>query len=195
MFRSRPGRLLLAMMASGCVSVPAAAQTLLLNDSESFTVTEVGPTDAARIPDTFDRVTVGLKDGAASFIPKGKPLQTLEPRTIVIQLKDAGIAPLSNTSGYPDAFPRPGVKQILANDRVTIWDYTWTRGVPTPVHFHTKRVVVTYLAEGVLRSTAIDGTIGDTKTTFGLVTFNPTGRTHTETLISGAARAVIVELN
>jgi hypothetical protein len=38
----------------------------------------------------------------------------------------------------PPAFPRPGVKKILENERVIVWDCTWTPGVATPMHFHDK---------------------------------------------------------
>src|SRR5712671_4151338 len=81
------------------------------------------------------------------------------PHDIVIELKDAKVPPLANTSGYPNAFPRPGSKKVLENERVVAWDYTWTPGVPTPMHFHDKDVVVTYLETGELASTTPDGQV------------------------------------
>lgn len=116
------------------------------------------------------------------------------PHDIVIELKDAKVPPLANKSGYPNAFPRPGSKKILDNDRVVAWDYTWTPGVPTPMHFHDKDVVVTYLETGELASTSADGQVVNNPHYFGFTKFNARDRAHTETLVKGKGRAIIVEL-
>jgi hypothetical protein len=42
-------------------------------------------------------------------------------RLIVVELKDHPVPPLVNKSGYPAAFPRPGSKKVLDNERVVIW--------------------------------------------------------------------------
>jgi len=140
-----------------------------------------------------------LKFGQASFVPKGLAQMeegTSEPsrHAIVIDLKDAVVAPMDNKSGYPDAFPRPGSKKLLDNNRITVWDYTWTPGKATPMHFHAKDVVTIYMATGEVRSTALDGTIVINSVTPGMARFNPRNRTHTEELIKGASRAIVVEL-
>lgn len=49
-------------------------------------------------------------------------------RLIVVELKDHPVPPLVNKSGYPLAFPRPGSKNVLDNQRVAVWNYTWTPG-------------------------------------------------------------------
>jgi len=116
------------------------------------------------------------------------------PHDIVIELKDARVAPLANTSKYPDAFPRPGSKKVLENDRVVAWDYTWTPGVATPMHFHDKDVVVTYLETGELASTSPDGQVQNNPHYFGFTKWNTRDRVHTETLVKGKGRAIIVEL-
>jgi hypothetical protein len=116
------------------------------------------------------------------------------PHDIVIELKDAKVPPLANTSKYPNAFPRPGSKKVLENDRVVAWDYTWTPGVPTPMHFHDKDVVVTYLETGELASTSSDGQVVNNPHYFGFAKWNGRDRAHTETLIKGKGRAIIVEL-
>lgn len=113
---------------------------------------------------------------------------------VVIELKDAKVAPLPNPTKYPLAFPRPNVKKVLENDRVMIWDYTWTSGVPTPMHFHDKDVVVVYLADGELRSTEPDGKSVVNPHYFGFTKLNSRDRAHTEELIKGTGRAIIVEL-
>src|SRR6476646_3820955 len=97
-------------------------------------------------------------------------------------------------SGNPVAFPRPGTKKVLENDRVIVWDSTWTPGVATPMHFHDKDVVVVFLEDGDLKSTTPDGKEVLNKYTAGTVRFNQGNRTHTETLMNGKQRAIITEL-
>jgi hypothetical protein len=113
---------------------------------------------------------------------------------VVIELKDVKVAPLPNATGYPLAFPRPNVTKVLENERVVIWDYTWTPGVPTPTHFHDKDVVVTYLEDGALRSTEPGGSSVINEHYFGFTKLNSRDRVHTEELVTGRARAIIVEL-
>jgi hypothetical protein len=112
---------------------------------------------------------------------------------VVIDLKDHPAATLKNTSGFPNAFPRPGSKKVLENNRIVIWDYTWTPGQATPMHFHDKDVVVVYLKDGALKSTTPDGKSVVNKLTVGKTTFNASNRVHTETLIEGESRAIITE--
>jgi hypothetical protein len=140
-----------------------------------------------------------FKVGQVGFIPKGTSQMeegTSVParRAIVVELKDVVVQPLEYNSAFPDAFPREGALKLLNNKRVTVWDYTWTKGVPTPMHFHTKDVVVVYLLSGEVRSSAIDGTITINKVETGQARFNARNRTHTEELLKGASRAIIVEL-
>jgi hypothetical protein len=101
---------------------------------------------------------------------------------------------MENKSGYPNAFPRPGSRKILENERVIIWDYTWTTGQPTPMHFHDKDALVVYLKNGALKSTTPDGKSVVNPLTVGKTTFNARDRVHTETLVEGESRAIITEL-
>lgn len=142
--------------------------------------------------------TTTHKKGDAKFEPKGtmfaeEVTSDAPVRAIVIDLKDTPVPPLPNTSGYPNAFPRPGVKKLFENDRVIVWDYTWMPGVPTPMHFHDKDVVVVYLEDGDLKSTTLDGKSVVNQYSFGLAKYNDRNRTHTEDLIKGKQRAIITE--
>jgi hypothetical protein len=140
----------------------------------------------------LDAVVVSLS-GSAAFLPKGKT-SNIARKSIVIDLKDQPVPPIANTTGYPLAFPRPGSKKILENDRVIVWDYTWAPGVPTPMHFHDKDVVVLFLEDGDLSSTTPDGKVVVNSYTSGAVRFNARDRTHTETLVRGKQHAIITEL-
>jgi hypothetical protein len=181
--------LLIAMLLQG------SAQTALkpVIDNERVAVWDVlGPTDTQAL----DAVIVSMS-GSAEFLPKGTPkLAEGKPagRSIVIDLKDHPVAPIRNTSGYPLAFPRPGSKKIFENARVIVWDYTWTPGVATPMHFHDKDAVVVFLDDGDLTSTTLDGKVVLNSFTSGTVRFNARDRVHTETLVRGKQRAIITEL-
>ena len=125
--------------------------------------------------------------GTAVAIPAGA-------RAIVIELQDTQVAPLRNTSGHPPAFPRAGSVKVLENVRVVVWQSAWTPGVPTPLHFHDKDVVVTYLTDAAYQSTDVRGQRTPNEVKAGTTRFNPRDRTHSETLMRGEGRAVMVEL-
>ena len=158
-------------------------------DNDRVTVWDVNDSVAAQ---PFDAVVISFS-GSATFVPKGTSPK-ITGRSIVIDLKDHAVPPLANTSGYPLAFPRPGSKKLLENERVIVWDFSWTPDVPTPMHFHDKDVVVLFLEEGDLKSTAPDGQSVVTAYTPGTIRFNARNRTHFETLVRGKQHAIITEL-
>jgi hypothetical protein len=183
------------------IAFQAVSQTALkpVIENDRVAVWDVAEPPTAR---PFDAVVVSLS-GGASFVPRNTTPKASGPRisdpkiggrSIVIDLKDHPVAPIANTSGYPLAFPRPGSKKILENARVIVWDYTWTQGVATPMHFHDKDVVVVYLEDGDLKSTNPDGKETVNSYQFGTVKFNLRDRVHTETLVRGKQHAIITEL-
>lgn len=179
--------LLLCMMLFQ-TGTPTATKPVIDNDRVSVTDTSEYSTTAQ----PTDAVVVFLS-GSAVYVPKGAKSK-LSGRLFVIDLKDHPVPPIENKSGYPAAFPRPGTKKIFENDRVIVWDSTWTPGVATPMHYHDKDVVVVFLEDGDLKSTTPDGKEVVNKYTTGTVRFNQRDRTHTETLMNGKQRAIITEL-
>jgi len=172
-----------------------------LIQNNRVTVWDVAP--GAPVPATSrDVVTfvipgnAAIAQATAVYRAKGAAAQPLPAgaRAIVIELQDATVAPLANATGYPLAFPRPGSKKVLENDRVVVWSFTWTPGVATPMHFHDKDVVVTYLADGALTSTDPQGKAVVNEHHFAYTKFNARDRVHTETLTRGQASALMVEL-
>ena len=146
-------------------------------------------------PAQHDFVAISLsRKGTAVFGHKGDKPGKVGVRSVVIELKDVALAPISNTTGYPLAFPRLHVKKLLENDKVIVWDYAWRQGEPTPMHFHDKDTVVVFEATGALQSTTADGKSVLNEHKFGDIRFNKRDRTHTELLVRGQARAVITEL-
>jgi hypothetical protein len=181
-----PILLICAMLFQAAVQTPHKP----VIDNDRVTVWDKGDAPTSR---TLDAVEVSVS-GSAQFLPSGKR-PTHNPRfSIMIDLKDHPVAPIENVSGYPLAFPRPGSKKILENDRVIVWDYTWTPSVATPMHFHDKDVVVVFLEDGDLSSTTPDGKVVVNSYTSGAIRFNPRDRVHTETLVQGQQRAIITEL-
>jgi hypothetical protein len=178
--------LLLCMMLFQAGSQTATKPVI---DNDRVSVLDVTDSSAA-LP--LDAVLVSLS-GNAAFVPKGTAPK-ISGRSFVISLKDHSVAPIENKSGYPLAFPRPGTKKIFENERVIVWDSTWTPGIATPMHFHDKDVVVVFLEDGDLKSTSADGKEVVNKYTTGTVRFNLRDRTHTETLMNGKQRAIITEL-
>jgi hypothetical protein len=168
--------------------------TKQLIDNQRVVVSETMQTGTpAPQASKMDRVAIDLtKPGNAVFIPKGTS-RAIPGHAIVVELKEVHIPPIENKTGYPLAFPREGVKRLFENDRVIIWDYAWTKGKPTVMHFHDKDVVVVYLADGKLKSTTPDGQSVVNTISFGLTKFNAPNRSHSEEVVEGSARAVMVE--
>lgn len=137
--------------------------------------------------------------GQASFLQKGvthmeEGASDTPRHTILIDLKDVVVPPLPNKTGHADAFPREGARKLIDNARVAVWDFSWTPGKPTAMHFHDKDVVVVYLGNGELSSTTPDGKSTISSSTFGQPKFNPRDRTHSELLVKGSQRVIAVEL-
>jgi hypothetical protein len=163
-----------------------------LIDNNRVTVKEVTNGKGKVTASDKDIVVVDLVKTTASFIPKGSS-QDMPAHAIVIEMKDVKIPPTPNKTSYPLAFPREGVKKLADNNRVFIWDYTWTPGKPTVMHFHDKDVVVVYLEEGDLKSTTPDGQSVINQISFGKTTFNAPNRSHSEEIVKGKGRAIITE--
>lgn len=185
--------LALLTLLIGTAASPALAQGIQpVIDNERVAVWD---TRNPLPPAEHDFVAVSLsRKGSAVFGHKGNIPGGAGSRTAVIELKDHGVAPIPNNSGYPLAFPRPRAKKLLENDRVIVWSYSWNLGEPTPMHFHDKDVVVVFEEDSALKSTTPDGKSVVNENKFGDIRFNRRDRTHTELLVRGAASAVIVEL-
>lgn len=138
----------------------------------------------------FDTVLVD-SDGKVTFKGVGSPASDAK---LVIGLKRFKAEPLKNPTKFPLAMPRPGGKKIFENKRVIVWDYRWPTGVPTPMHFHDKDVVVLFLEEGELKSTTSSGEVTLNQYKPGTIRFNTRDRVHTEELVRGTERAIITEL-
>jgi len=167
-------------------------------DADALTVWLTGGNIRITLPDGKSR-EVRRKTGDAVFSPRGARWRETwdgagaPPHTIDIALKDHAEPKIPNSSGLPPAFPRPGAKKLIDNERILVWDYRWAPGVATPMHFHDKDALVTYLENGDLTSMTPDGKKVVNPYTSGAVRFNPGNRSHQEALTKGSQRAIIME--
>jgi hypothetical protein len=216
----RPAARWLAVMLSGA-SLSATAQPASVIDNERVIVWDIilaKGTAGPVTPHDMDTVIMFLQGGRirtvagggkastatrnfgdAVFVPRGTDArQTLlsdgSAHEIVVALKDYRVPPILNTTGLPAAFPRPGSVKALDNDRITVWHFSWTRGVPTPMHFHDKDVVVAYRYDGTLKSVTPDGASVVNPYKAGDIRFNKANRSHYEELTTDRQSAMIMEL-
>ncbi len=190
--------ILLFSWASLTLSAAETAKPIIENDRVTVWDVTAGKGQANPAGEALTIYLAGgavHKTGDVVFEPKGTAHpQDLGSRTVVIDLKDNPVPPLANKSGYPNAFPRPGVKKRFENSRIVVWDYTWLPDRPTPMHFHDKDVVVVYFEDGSLKSTTPDGQNVVNDYSFGTIRFNKNNRTHTELLVKGKQHAIMMEL-
>ena len=140
-----------------------------------------------------DALVISLEGHGAAFVPKGRTPKA-SGRNVVVDLKDHPEPRAVNKTAFPLAFPRPGSKKLIENARVIVWDYSWTPGQPTPMHFHDKDALVVYLEDGDLKSTSPLGESVVNSYHFGTIRFNARDRSHTELLVRGKQHAIITEL-
>jgi hypothetical protein len=183
-------RISLCILALSFAALSRGAEPVIDNDRVT-----VWDTTSALPPASHDFVAVPLSQkGTAVFGHRGAIPSKEGARTVVIELKDSSPAPIPNNTAYPPAFPRPHAKKLLENDRVIVWNSGWRPGKPTPMHYHDKDTVVVFEATGTIQSATPDGKSVVSEFKFADVRFNRRDRTHSETLMSGHARAIVVEL-
>lgn len=108
----------------------------------------------------------------------------MKPVALAAALVAAGS--LLAAQDHPHAFPRSGTTQLLDNERVTIWEVNWKKGVPQPIHRHRYDMAGVYLRFGTITVTTPDG-----KATTGppfevpRPYFQPKGITHKEEGVGG----------
>jgi hypothetical protein len=115
-------------------------------------------------------------------------------RAVFIELKH------ETASGLPDAdvgslpFPREGAKQILNDDRVTAWDYTWTSGPQGLRYRPARETVIVWLGAGTLRVTQGGGATSASEVKAGTMRHMPRGANETIEMIKGSARVILFQL-
>lgn len=117
------------------------------------------------------------------------------PRAVLIEVKDTvPSGQLDTRTDFPPAFPRENVKKVLENEKVIVWDYTWTPGKMVPMHRHTRDAVVVWLADGKLQATAPSDPPSVVEAKLGGFRYSTKGTVHTENVTEGQPRAMVFEL-
>lgn len=196
--------------------MPALAAPVI--DNERVTVWDVKLTPGENAPPTpaeFDTITVFLEGGTirtkhadgtvtiatrnfgdAVFTPKGSGAVDMSDHAheVVIALKGPAMGLNPGPAGIPSAFPRAGSEKIFENDRVVVSRFSWTPGVPVPMHHHDKDTVMVFRYDGPIRSTGTDGKSEILDFRKDQISFSKAGRNHTEFLAGERQSAVMTEL-
>lgn len=208
---------LLTFVSATSLHAQTAPTPIIDNDRVKVWNITIAPNQSTPIPHDLDFVTVYLTGGdygtisadgtksvsnhpagdavfsKANTVQREETLSQNPAHLVVIELKDHPSPTFENTTGLPPAFPRPGAKKIVENDRVIAWNYSWT-STPTPKHFHDKDAVAIFRQQGSVVSTTPDGKATTTDYAFGEVHFSPGGPIHFEALAKGQQSAIIVQL-
>src|SRR5690242_19238590 len=96
---------------------------------------------------------------------------------------------------FQAAAPHEAVKPIVDNERVRVWDLTWTKGKPDPVARRQFDTVTVYLTGGVMKTTLVNATTSVVTRKAGDALFEAKGAIQTEEGASdNPARSIVIEL-
>ncbi len=111
-------------------------------------------------------------------------------------MQTLGVALFLAFQSYPSPFPRDGATKVLENESVVVWDVTWAKGKPTPMHEHVVDIVGVTLVPGTVRVTLPDGSTRENqRDTPGAVSAGGKGLIHMEEGTSDVPRrAILIEL-
>ncbi len=135
---------------------------------------------------------IRVQGGEEGVAGPGEPTRL----AIMVDLKDAaaGAVPLQTVPGVEPAFPRESAKNVLDNERVRFWDYTWQTKKPTPLHVHDRDSVEIYLDPGTIVTTSRDGKTTSRTVAWKDARFVPRGTVDSEEATAGSPRAMTIEL-
>ncbi len=133
------------------------------------------------------------------YLPKGlthQEMSTTEPgrHTVVIDIKDASVPEVANTTGLPANKYAAYQDKVVDNDRVIIWDCAWSPGADGISSFDSRDVFLAF-AEGGDLSIATPGQSAKVQHyDAGQAIFLRGGRARTIGSAGGTIHAMLVEL-
>ncbi len=116
-------------------------------------------------------------------------------RAVFIELKQETASGLPDADvGGPAPFPRDDAKQILDDERVTAWDYTWASGSQRLRYRPARETVIVWLGSGTVRvrQRGRDATVSDVNA--GTMHHLIRGSKETLEVVSGSPRAILFQL-
>jgi len=146
------------------------------------------------VPFDVPRPYFGLKGVTHREVDNGGPGDP-ERLAIMVDLREGYVpTPFAPKAGLEPAFPRVGAKDVLDNERVRIWDYSWPPARPLAQHVHDKDSVEIFFEGGTIVSKSADGREDRKTWAFKSARFVPRGLVDTEEAVFGTPRAMIIEL-
>lgn len=131
---------------------------------------------------TTRRGTTHIEEGATD-----PPL-----RAVFIELKQDTASGLSAAPGnVPWAFPREGAKPLLDDERVTVWDYSWTAGARQTMAQFERDTIWVWLGPGTFRVTQPGRAPATSQVKAGEIRSLPRGTVETGEAVEGSLRAMI----
>lgn len=132
----------------------------------------------------FQKALITHKEEALN--PAGTP----ERQAVMVDLKER--APTTPASGA--AAWRDGAKNVLDNERVTMWDYSWKPGASAALHDPAKDSIEVFVDGGTLRSKDAAGHEETKSFADQGARFVPRGGIVSETAAGGSPRVIVIEL-
>ncbi len=115
-------------------------------------------------------------------------------RAVFIEMKQDGPSGLpAADGGGPAAFPRDGAKQLLDDERVTVWDATWKAGAAGFRYRAAREAVVVFLGDGTLRVAPGRGERSTVAVHPGTMRHLSRGDDATLEIVDGSPRAMFFE--
>jgi hypothetical protein len=121
-----------------------------------------------------------------------------ERLAIMVDLREPNPTGAATSSKMDPAFPREGAKDVIDNERVREWDYTWLSSKnpskPAPLRVYTRDSVQVFFAGGTIRYRTADGKETTKTVAMKDAFFIPQDTVRSEEAISGEPRAITIEL-
>lgn len=117
-----------------------------------------------------------------------------ERLAIMVDLKEAMTDMMVIDADEPPAYPRDGAKNVLENQRIRMWDYTFTPNGPAVARAYRSDVVEVVVTGGDVRVTMPGGKTETRTLAPKQARYITRGTVTTEQGVSGSPRVVAIEL-
>jgi hypothetical protein len=113
-------------------------------------------------------------------------------RAVFIELKSDAPSGLPEIpQGVPSMFPRAGARELMDDERVSVWDYTWRPGETIAAARHGRDTVWIWLEPGTLGIRSPGQQEERLTVSSGQIRYVPRGTVSEERVLAGAPRAMI----
>lgn len=119
---------------------------------------------------------------------------TPERLAIMVDLKDAVTDTMMVDDPEPSSYPREGARNVLENQRVRMWDYTYPASGPAVKRVYRNDVVEVVVHGGTIRVTGASGPPETRVLSEKEARYITRGTVQTEQAVSGTPRVMAIEL-